>query len=170
MNDNFELSANSKIYKFLCFCSNFFLTSWIVTRFDPENPKSPLCCLRSICTLFSTLLKAILYLLLCSVITIYAIKTATVLEIKELTSFNPFMLMGYFFKFIVGIISAIILVFILCAYLAILFNKIFEFVVTNIPDKSYFKLAKIYVKDRSQGLCRRITLVEETSKRKDIKQ
>lgn len=165
MNDNFELSANSKTYKFLCFCSNFFLTSWIVTRFDPENPKSHLRCLRSICTLFSTLLKAILYLALCSVITICAIKTITIFDVKELTSFNPFILMGFLFKFVIGTLSAIILVFILCAYLAILFNKVFEFVVTKIPNKPYFKLVKTYVKDRSQGLCRRITLVEE----KDLK-
>lgn len=165
MNDNFELSANSKIYKFLCFCSNFFLTSWIVTRFDQENPKSPLCCLRSVCTLFSTLLKAILYLILCSVILVYAVKTITIFDTRELTSFNPFLLMGFLFKFVVGTLSAIIFIFILCAYLAIWFNKIFEFIVTKIPNKSYFKLVKTYAKDKSQGLCRRITLIEE----KDLK-
>lgn len=169
MNDNFELSTNSKIYKFLYFCSNFFLTSWIVPRFDAENPKSHLRCLTSVCTLFSTLIKVIIYLLLCSVITICAIKTITIFEVKELTSFNPFLLMGFLFKFVVGILSTIIFFFILCAYLAILFNKIFEFVVTKIPNKPYFKLAKTYVKDRSQGLCRRITLVEDTFKKKDLK-
>lgn len=162
MNDYFELSTNSKTYKFLHFCSNFFLTSWLVPCYDSTTH---LRCLDSVCSLFRTLIFVIMYLFLCSVITFYAIKTATIFDPLELINPNPFMVMGFLFKFIAGILLGVISIFIICAYLSLFVNKIFELIAIKTPNKPYFKLVQTYFKDKSIGLCRRVTVVDTVKKK-----